>query len=103
MGALSQRPHRRGGGQASSALWFREGGRRMGRPVLTIRLATPADAAAIARIYNQGIVDRIATFETEPRSPEQIAAQLAAKGDHHPTVVVEQAGQIVAYAGAGPY
>lgn len=33
---------------------------------VTTRLATLADAAAIARIYNQGIEERIATFETEP-------------------------------------
>jgi hypothetical protein len=32
------------------------------------RLATPADAAAIARIYNEGIAERIATFETRPRT-----------------------------------
>jgi phosphinothricin acetyltransferase len=31
-----------------------------------------ADAAAIAAIYNQSIKDRLATFETEPRSPGQI-------------------------------
>jgi phosphinothricin acetyltransferase len=37
------------------------------------RAATPADAAAIAAIYNEGIADRVATFETEPRSAGQIA------------------------------
>jgi hypothetical protein len=37
------------------------------------RAATLADAAAIASIYNEGIADRIATFETEPRSRGQIA------------------------------
>ena len=52
------------------------------------RLATAADAEAIARIYNQGIAERIATFETEPRTTAQIAAQLADKGDRFPTVVV---------------
>jgi phosphinothricin acetyltransferase len=36
------------------------------------RPATPADAAAIAEIYNQGIAERVATFETEPRTPAQI-------------------------------
>jgi len=36
--------------------------------VLRTRAATPADAAAIAAIYNEGIADRIATFETAPRS-----------------------------------
>ena len=40
----------------------------------TTRPATTADAAAIAAIYNEGIVDRVGTFETEPRTPEQIVA-----------------------------
>jgi phosphinothricin acetyltransferase len=40
---------------------------------LSTRAATLADAAAIAAIYNEGIADRIATFETEPRSAGQIA------------------------------
>ena len=35
--------------------------------LLKARPARPADAGAIAEIYNQGIEDRIATFETEPR------------------------------------
>ena len=69
----------------------------------TTRVATPMDAAAIAAIYNEGIADRIATFETEPRTAEQLAAQLKDKGDRFPTVVVEQDGQIVAWAGAGAY
>ena len=67
------------------------------------RLATAGDAAAIAAIYNEGIADRIATFETEPRTPERIAAQLADKGDRYPTVVAERDGQVVAWASAGPY
>ena len=71
-------------------------------PVRT-RLATAADAAAIASIYNEGIADRIATFETEPRTVEQIAAQLADKGDRFPTVVAERGGRVVAWAGAGAY
>jgi phosphinothricin acetyltransferase len=70
---------------------------------MTIRLATPADAPAIAVIYNQGIAERIATFETEPRTAEQTAAQLTEKGDRFPTIVVECEGRIVAFAGAGPY
>jgi len=70
---------------------------------MTIRLATPADAAAIAAIYNQGIAERIATFETAPRTAAQIGAQLTEKGDRYPTIVVECEGRIVAFAGAGPY
>ncbi len=70
---------------------------------ITTRLATPADAAAIAAIYNEGIADRVATFETEPRTPEQIAALLTDKGDKFPTVVAERDGTVIAWAGAGAY
>lgn len=69
----------------------------------TSRLATSADAAAIAAIYNEGIADRGATFETEPRTPEHIAALLAERGHRYPTVVIECDGRVVAWAGAGPY
>src|SRR5918911_2430137 len=74
-----------------------------GRRMTTIRHATRADAAAIARIYNEGMADRVATFETEPRSAEQIEAQLAERGDRYPTIVVERDGQVVAWAAASPY
>jgi phosphinothricin acetyltransferase len=47
--------------------------------------------------------DRIATFETEPRTPAQLAQQIIDKGDRFPTVVVERDGRIVAWAGAGAY
>ncbi len=70
---------------------------------ITTRLATPGDAAAIAAIYNEGIADRVATFETEPRTPEQIAALLRDKGDKFPTVVAERDGTVIAWAGAGAY
>lgn len=69
----------------------------------TTRLATEADAAAIARIYNQGIEERIATFETEPRTPELVLDQLRRKSDRFPTVVVEQEGEVIAWASAGSY
>ena len=67
------------------------------------RVATLEDAAAIAAIYNEGIADRIATFETEPRTAEQIAKQLLDKGDRFPTIVAEHDGEIVAWASAGAY
>jgi L-amino acid N-acyltransferase YncA len=70
---------------------------------MTTRLAKPADAAAIAAIYNEGIADRIATFETEARTPQQIATQLSEKADRFPTIVAEQHGRVIAWASAGPY
>jgi L-amino acid N-acyltransferase YncA len=76
---------------------------RHGRSRLTTRLAHASDADAIARIYNEGIEERIATFETDPRTSAQIAGQLADKADRFPTVVVERDGHVVAWATAGPY
>src|SRR5256884_5888121 len=70
---------------------------------LTTRPATREDAAAIAAIYNEGIADRVATFETEPRTAEQIAGQLADKGERYPTVVVDADGRVIAWASAGAY
>jgi phosphinothricin acetyltransferase len=69
--------------------------------VLTTRLARAEDSAAIAAIYNQGIEDRIATFETEPRSPDQVARILAEAP--HPAVVVEAEGNVVGFAWASNY
>jgi L-amino acid N-acyltransferase YncA len=51
----------------------------------TARAASPADAPAVATIYNQGIADRIGTFETEPRSAQHIEARFDGR---HPIVVV---------------
>ncbi len=69
----------------------------------TTREAQAADAADIARIYNEGIADRLATFETEPRSAERIGAALRERGDRYPTVVVERDGRIIGWAGASEY
>jgi len=70
---------------------------------LMVRLATVEDASAIARIHNEGIADRVATFETEPRTAVQVAAALAERGDRYPTIVVVRDGEVVAWASAGPY
>jgi len=89
-------PGRRGDGRGDAGAEPVAGG-------ITSRLATAADAPSIAAIYNEGIADRMATFETAPRTAEQIAALLAEKGDRYPTVVVERAGRVVGWAAAGPY
>jgi L-amino acid N-acyltransferase YncA len=51
-----------------------------------IRPATSEDAEAIARIYNDGIDERIATFETEPRTAADIETWLAS-ADRLPVLV----------------
>jgi phosphinothricin acetyltransferase len=68
-----------------------------------VRAATPADAAAIAEIYNQGIADRVATYETEPRSAEERRAWLESLGGRYPVVVAEADDRVVGWAAAGAY
>lgn len=65
------------------------------------RLATPDDAPAIAAIYNEGIEDRIATFETRPRSADDVRAWF--NNPRFPVVVVEENGRIVAFASTSLY
>jgi L-amino acid N-acyltransferase YncA len=65
------------------------------------RPAGPDDAEPIARIYNEGIEDRLATFETEPRSAADVAAWL--DGETPVVVVEDDAGAVVAWASAPEY
>ena len=67
---------------------------------MTARSATPNDADAIVRIYNQGIEDRVATFETRRRSVEDVHAWFDGV---HPIVVVEDGGGVVAFAATFTY
>jgi len=64
---------------------------------IACRAARPADAGAIARIYNQGIEDRTATFETLPRTGAQVTEWLV-----NPVVVAEDAGAVLGYAALFP-
>ena len=70
---------------------------------IEVREARESDAADIARIWNEGIEDRVATFETEPRTPERIASWMRAKAGRYPTVVVEDSGRVIAWAAATDY
>ena len=67
---------------------------------MSARLAQPADAAAIAAIYNEGIADRLATFETRPRSAAEVQAWFDGA---HPIVVVEVDGSVIAFASTSTY
>ena len=64
------------------------------------RPATPDDADAIARIYNEGIEDRVATFETRLRTADDVCGWFDGR---RPIVVVEDGPQIVAFAATFPY
>jgi phosphinothricin acetyltransferase len=67
---------------------------------MEIRLATPADAAALAEIYNQGIADRVATFETRPRTADEVRGWFTS---NHPIVVVVEDGEVIAFASTSSY
>jgi L-amino acid N-acyltransferase YncA len=64
------------------------------------RTGTRADAARIAAIYNQGIEDRVATFETESRTAEQILNWFV---EGYPIFVSGENQNVRAYAVAFPY
>ncbi|HEV2689446.1 MAG TPA: arsinothricin resistance N-acetyltransferase ArsN1 family A [Bryobacteraceae bacterium] len=64
------------------------------------RRAKPDDSGAMARIYNEGIEDRVATLETRTRSAEDIRQWF---DGIHPIVVVEDDGQVVAFASTSTY
>jgi len=64
------------------------------------RRATIDDAAAIARIYNEGIEERIATFETRPRVAADIEKWFESR---YPVVVIEEDGEVIAFASTSMY
>jgi phosphinothricin acetyltransferase len=65
-----------------------------------IRPATTLDAEADAAIYNEGIEDRLATFETTPRSADDVRAWM---DDGLPFLVADRGGEIVGFARVSPY
>jgi L-amino acid N-acyltransferase YncA len=64
----------------------------------TIRAAADCDVRAICAIHNQGIVDRIATLDTVPRTEDGTRAWLAERDSRHPVIVAEVNGQTVGWA-----
>jgi len=66
-------------------------------PVYHVRPATAADAAAICEIYNQGIEDRLATLETELRTPDERRQWLAGRSERHPVIVAEHDGRVTGW------
>jgi len=66
-----------------------------------LRVAAPADATAIVTIYNQGIEDRVATFETRLRTPQEVEQWFDGT---HPIVVLEtDQRQVIAFASTSVY
>lgn len=70
---------------------------------MQIRTALPRDADAIVAIYNQGIADRVATFETRLRTREEIREQIEALASRLAILVAEDATGVIGWAGYGEY
>ena len=67
---------------------------------MTIRPARPEDAPAIAAIYNEGIASGLATFETRPRSAQEVEAWV---GEDGPLLVAADGDTVLGCARVTPY
>jgi len=65
---------------------------------LVIRRAHTEDAEPIRRIYNEGIEDRIATLDTDPKSREDIAQWWAQHNERFAILVALEGDPIVGWA-----
>ena len=70
-------------------------------PTVVIRPAEPRDAEAVTTIYNRGIEQREATFETRPRQPNEIAGWL---DEGRPFLVAtDDTGRVLGFARVSAY
>jgi len=75
-------------------------------PPVTIRAATPADAAAVAAIYNHYVAETIVTFEEEPVPAAEMARRIEEiQAASFPWLVAAEEGApgILGYAYAAPW
>jgi L-amino acid N-acyltransferase YncA len=69
----------------------------------TIRLATEADADAIAAIYAPIVERTHISFETEPPTVEETARRVRSTLERLPWLVCERDGAVIGYATASPH
>ena len=70
---------------------------------LKIRPARLEDAKEIARIYNQGVQDRAATFENAFVTPEERYLWLLTRPEKYPVLVAEVKHTLMGWASLTPY
>lgn len=68
-----------------------------------LRLAAPADAAAVAAIYRPFVEESVVSFETTAPGAEEMGRRIEATLAMHPWLVEEVDGGVAGYAYAGPY
>jgi len=69
-----------------------------------VRLAAPADAEAVRRIYNAEVVGSTATFDLRPRTEDEQAAWMDEHQGTYPVVVaVDDAGGVLGFGSLSSY
>ena len=66
--------------------------------MLNIRPATLADLPVITEIYNEAIRKTVATFDTEPKTPEEQMIWYTDHGPKYPILVAEENGIVMGWA-----
>jgi len=67
------------------------------------RRATPADAPALAAIYDPIVADTIISFEETPPGADGIRQRIEAAGDSYPWLVCERNGNVAGYVYASAH
>jgi len=71
---------------------------------MIIRKAKISDLTEILEIYNYEIQNGVATFDLEPKTPEDRREWFDAHNkDNHPLIVAEYKGHVAGYASLSPY
>lgn len=70
---------------------------------IVVRDASHADLGALLRIYNEGIEDRIATLELDPKSREEMGAWWNDHGSRYAVLVAEDGKDVVGWAALNPF
>jgi len=68
-----------------------------------VRVATVCDLGSILDIYNQGIEDRIATLEEEPKDIDYMRNWFDNHYGRFAVIVVEQDDEVIGWASLNPY
>jgi L-amino acid N-acyltransferase YncA len=71
--------------------------------MLVIRPANIKDLEAITEIYNEAILKTTATFDTEPKKPEEQKKWFELHGEKFPIVAAELQKKVIGWASLSPW
>lgn len=71
--------------------------------MIELRPAAIDDLPVITEIYNDAILNTVATFDLEAKSVEEMRIWLEKHGEYYPVLVCSVAGKIVGYASLNEY